>query len=58
MGPLATGTAVTIQGPAYWYYMWLSGTPPTDANTEEQTLFKAQCAETNGLILDSFKIPK
>ena len=56
MGPLATGTAVYIQGPQFWYYFWLSCTPPSDANPEGQTLFKTQCEETVMHILDSFQI--
>lgn len=56
MGPLATGTAVYIQGPQFWYTFWLSCTPPTDADPAGQTWFKMQCEEAVTHILNSFQI--
>lgn len=56
MGPLATVTAVYIQGPQFWYTFWLSCTPPTDADPAGQTWFKLQCEEAVTHILNSFQI--
>lgn len=56
MNPLATGTAVYIQGPQFWYYFWLSCTPPTDANETIQAQFKNQCEGTMSHVLESFQI--
>jgi hypothetical protein len=56
MGAAATGTAVYIQGPEFWYYFWLSCTPATEANAEEDSRFMAACADKTAHILNSFQI--
>jgi hypothetical protein len=56
MGAAATGTAVYIQGPEFWYYFWLSCTPATEANAEEDSRFMAACTDKTAHILNSFQI--
>jgi hypothetical protein len=56
MDAAATGTAVYIQGPEFWYYFWLSCSPPTETTIGAQSQFQAACAETAMRILNSFEI--
>jgi hypothetical protein len=56
MDPLATSTAVYIQGDEFWYFLGLGCIPPTGADAEDQSRFKAACAERMEHILNSFQI--
>ncbi|MFO7537643.1 MAG: hypothetical protein R6X32_06235 [Chloroflexota bacterium] len=56
MDAAATGTAVYIQGPEFWYYFWLSCWPPIETTSEAQSHFTAACDETVMRILNSFEI--